>query len=172
MSDCVALLVTLECNYQPHLDFQRWLPCVGYVPARFMLLSLFFSCFRCLFLTHDLERHASAPALLVYNVAYRSTPLPSGSSTTAYRWPQNASHGFSSPVNPASTTAAYSASTPAGLSASNARDMPSLPRRTQSGWNDRTTSSVSHNRRIPPGNAASTCGSVSWPAGMSTPSSR
>src|ERR1043165_4201041 len=43
MSDCVALLVTLECSFQPHFDFQRWLPCVGYVPARFMLVSLFFS---------------------------------------------------------------------------------------------------------------------------------
>ncbi|MET7651027.1 helix-turn-helix domain-containing protein [Streptomyces sp. NPDC005486] len=29
--------------------------------------------------------------------ANRSTPLPSGSSTMAYRWPQKASHGFRSP---------------------------------------------------------------------------
>ena len=50
MSDYVALLVTLECNYQPHLDFQRWLPCVGYVPARFMLVSLFLAR-----LGHDLD---------------------------------------------------------------------------------------------------------------------
>jgi hypothetical protein len=30
----LALLVTLEFNFQPHVLFQRWSTCVGYVPAR------------------------------------------------------------------------------------------------------------------------------------------
>jgi hypothetical protein len=30
----LALLVTLEFDFQPHVLFQRWSTCVGYVPAR------------------------------------------------------------------------------------------------------------------------------------------
>jgi hypothetical protein len=29
----LALLVTLEFDFQPHLFFQRWSTCVGYLPA-------------------------------------------------------------------------------------------------------------------------------------------
>jgi hypothetical protein len=30
----LALLVTLEFDFQPHALFQRWSTCVGHVPAR------------------------------------------------------------------------------------------------------------------------------------------
>lgn len=58
------------------------------------------------------------------SAANRSTWLPSGSDTVAYRCPQKASNGASVDVPPAVSSSAYVASTSSGVPQSNARDGP------------------------------------------------